>query len=71
MRPNDARYSIKAYAGRKHADPFGSLVLHTWHRTEGSRDIEIAAFRARMRRGEISSIDVIDHEAGTTEQLIA
>jgi hypothetical protein len=67
----DPPYTIKAYAGGKHPGgaPPGAMILHTWHRTEGSRDIEIAAFKARIRRGEISHIEVIDHEAGKTETI--
>ncbi len=42
-----------AYRGRQ-------LVMHTWHTTEASRDIEIAAFNARIERGEITRIEVYD-----------
>lgn len=67
----DPPFTIKAYAGGKHpggAQP-GAMVLHTWHRSEASRDAEIAAFKSRIARGEISHIEVIDHAAGKTETI--
>lgn len=66
----DPPYTIKAYAGGKHpTSPVGIMVLHTWHATEGSRDIEIAVFKERIRKGHISHIEVIDHAAGTTKTI--
>lgn len=48
------RWEIKAYDGAR-------LVLHTWHTTESSRNIEIAAFRARIERGDgVTRIEVYD-----------
>lgn len=54
----DPHYTIKAY---RSPNCGGGLVLVTQHATEMSRDVEIAAFRARMRRGEIGHIEVIAH----------
>lgn len=66
----DPPFTIKAYAGGGHPTaPLGAMILHTWHATEGSRDIEIAAYKARIRRGEISHIEVVDHAAGKTETI--
>ncbi len=48
------RWEIKAYDGYR-------LVMHTWHTTESSRDMEIAAFRARIARGDgVTRIEVFD-----------
>jgi hypothetical protein len=48
------RWEIKAYNGQ-------TLVLHTWHTTESSRDSEIAAFRSRIERGDgVTRIEVYD-----------
>lgn len=47
------RYAIRAFR-----PPGTVLDIETVHATEASAQIEIAAFRARMKRGEISHIDV-------------
>ena len=49
-------YLIRAYAP---ANRGGGLLLVTGHRGEASRDIEIAAYRNRMARGDVSHIEVI------------
>lgn len=49
-------YEIKAYYPLNRG---GHLAIHTWHDGTASRDMEIAAFRERMRRGEIGHIEVI------------
>lgn len=70
-------YEIKGYAGARHAAVrdgrarAGDLLLHTWHIGESSRDMEIAAWRSRMARGEVSHIEVIDKRAKTTETIYA
>ena len=63
-------WSIKAYAGWSHptAHPT-ALVLHTWHTTDVSKDIEVEVFRARMARGEISKIEILDHANAKTETI--
>ena len=63
-------WSIKAYAGGKHPTaPPGVMVLHTWHTTDVSKDIEIEVFQTRMKRGEISRIEILDHANAKTETL--
>lgn len=37
----------------------GGVAIETTHKGEASRDAEIAAFRARMARGEIAYIEVV------------
>jgi hypothetical protein len=56
-------FEIKAYVGRR-------LALHTWHTDRTSCWIEIQAYRERMRRGEISKIEVYDMEKMTVETII-
>lgn len=51
-------YTILAY---RPTNQGGGLLLETVHSTAASRDVEIAALRERMRRGEVGCIDVIDH----------
>lgn len=50
-------YRIRGYAPTNQG---GELLLETVHASEASRDIEIAAWRARIRRGEVSHIEVVD-----------
>jgi hypothetical protein len=52
-------YTIRIYKGR-------SLLVETVHRGEASRDIEIAATMERLRRGEVSHFEVLDHAACMT-----
>jgi hypothetical protein len=65
-------YTIRAFPGGKHPTRPG-LVNHpcmiTTHMTKTSRDIEIAAYRDRMARNEISHIEVLDHDKANTETL--
>jgi len=58
MKPKDADYTIRAFAPPNRG---GELLIETWHRGRASRDIEIATFRERMKRGEVSYIDVTSH----------
>ncbi len=51
--PIDADYLIDAYKA-------GQILIGTWHRGAASRDMEISAFQARMKRGEVDSIVVHD-----------
>lgn len=69
---NKVDYRISGYAGAKHpqAAP-NTLLLSTWHIGQSSRDMEIAAWRARMKRGEVSYITVTDVAAGVTETITA
>ncbi len=58
LRNNKWEYTIRAYRGPNQG---GGLVLETVHVGTASRDMEIAVFRTRMARGEISHIEVISH----------
>jgi hypothetical protein len=51
--PSDADYLIDAYKGQ-------DILIGTWHRGEGSRDVEISVFVERMMRGEVDYIIVQD-----------
>ena len=68
--PKGVPFSIRAYAGGKHPTvrPL-DLVIWTTHGNAASRNIEIAAFRGRMAKGEIAFIEVLDHENATTETV--
>lgn len=58
MRDGKWEYTIRAY---RPPNQGGGLDIETVHVGTASRDIEIAAFRARMARGEIDYIEVITH----------
>lgn len=51
-------YTIRAY---RPTNQGGGLILETTHSGTASRDVEIAVFKTRMSRGEISHIEVIAH----------
>lgn len=59
-------YRIRAYAPPNQG---GGLLLETVHRGEASRDMEISVFRDRMRRGEVSHIEVIDLHKCSVEKI--
>jgi hypothetical protein len=52
-------YRIRAYYPASAQRNPGGLAIETTHIGKPSRDIEISAFRARMKRGEIAYIEVI------------
>jgi hypothetical protein len=61
-------FRTRGFAGSRHPGlvPFGALLLETTHTSEASAAIEIEAWQARMRRGEISRIELIDCRVGGT-----
>ena len=67
MRDGKWEYTIRAYYPPNRG---GGLALETVHVGIHSRDTEIAVFRERMARGELSHIEVISHiEPFGTETL--
>lgn len=58
MRDGKWEYTIRAYAPTNQG---GGLLIETVHVGTSSRDMEIAVFRARMKRDEVSYIEVITH----------
>jgi hypothetical protein len=61
-------YKIRAY---RPPNKGGGLLIETVHRGEHSRDMEIGIFQDRMKRGEISHIEVIDMVNYKTTTLYA
>ncbi len=59
-------YKIRAYYPPNQG---GGLAIETVHRGEASRDLEIEVFKTRMKRREISHIEVIDMIKHTTERI--
>ena len=49
----------------------GELLLHTWHIGESSKDIELAAWKRRMARGEVSRVEVLDLATHHTTTIYA
>ena len=59
-------YEIKAYYPHNQG---GGLAIHTWHIGKGSAQTELEVFADRMRRGEISHVELIDCNRYTTTTL--
>lgn len=49
-------WAVEGYSRSPHGAPV--LILRTTHRGESSKDIEVLAWKERMRRGEISYVKV-------------
>jgi hypothetical protein len=58
MRDGKWEYTIRAYAPTNQG---GHLLIETVHVGTASRDIELSAYRERMRRGDVGHIEVISH----------
>jgi hypothetical protein len=55
-------FTIRGYAGAKHPSaPSRSHILTTTHGSESSAYVEIEAYKSRMRRGEVSHVELIDN----------
>lgn len=64
---HDWDYRIRGY---RPPNQGGGLLLETVHRGEASRDIEIAAWRERIRRGEVDHIEVTNLKTAETQLMI-
>jgi hypothetical protein len=53
MIPKNADYEVKGYRR-------GQLLVHTWHIGESSKDLEVSVWYERYKRGECTSVEVID-----------
>jgi len=67
IRPSDARWTIEMFAPTNQG---GHLLLHTWHRGDASKDIEVQVCRTRQQRGELGRVVVHDHERGESAEVI-
>ena len=65
--PHDADYLLRLFAPVNRG---GHLLLETWHRVEASKDVELAAAKARHARGEIGRIELVDLRKHVTTQVI-
>ena len=59
-------FRITGYAGHKHPNkaPFGTQLMITTHKGESSAAMEIEVWQNRMRRGEVSYVELIDLRPG-------
>lgn len=62
--PSDADYLVRGYS---RAQVY--LLVETLHRSEASMRVEIEAWRARMRRGEVSRIEVVNRNTGHMDTI--
>jgi hypothetical protein len=55
-------FKIRGFAGARHPRhlPYGMLLGETVHQGESSAAIEIEAWQSRIRRGEVSLVELID-----------
>jgi hypothetical protein len=60
MTRNQIKYEVKMYYGKE-------LKLHTWHTTEFSKDIEVAAAKERIKKKQLTHLEVISF--GKTERI--
>jgi len=61
-------FRVRGFASGRHPDqiPFGTLLLETSHTTETSAYVEIEAWKERMKRGEVSRVELVDQRVGGT-----
>jgi len=52
FRPNSAYWEVKGYKGQQ-------LLSHTRHTSKASKDVEVSAWRSRIRKGEASHAEVL------------
>ncbi len=68
-------YHVSGYAGAGHPAvargraAVGDLLVRTWHIGESSKDAEVAAWRSRMSRGEVSKIVIEDFDDRVVETI--
>jgi hypothetical protein len=61
-------YTVRGYASNNYPERpgfrtprLGDLLLETIHSSKSSKDVEVAAWNERMKRGEVAYIEVISH----------
>lgn len=57
--PRDARWLCRAYYPPNEG---GGIAIETWHTTEGSLAAEVGAFESRIKRGDLSHVEIVDRE---------
>lgn len=69
------KWDVRGYAGNQHPHypmvKFGDLLVGTTHKDDVSKDMEVAAWKARMARGEVAYIEVINLWDGGKETIYA
>lgn len=58
----DWDFKVRGFAGGRHPSGVkpGTLLLETTHKGERSAYIEVETWKERMRRGEVSKVELID-----------
>ena len=59
--PIDTTHFVSGYRGKL-------LLVQTWHRGIGSVQTELAAWKARYDRGEVTHVEVVDRMTGKIEK---
>lgn len=61
--PANATHIVRGYGLH------GELLLETWHIGDSSKDMEVAAWRRLMTKGECSRIEIADCKTFRTETI--
>jgi hypothetical protein len=62
MIPRDATHLVRGYNHQ------GKLLVETWHRGDGSKDVEVQVWKSRRdSRGDVGRIEVVDLSTHKTE----
>lgn len=51
--PREATHIVTGY------DAFGRVLVQTWHTSTGSMQIEVSAWRSRLRKGTAAMVEVM------------
>lgn len=65
-------FYVTGFAGHSHPRAARGVPLaKTWHIGSVSKDIEVEAWKARMKCGEVGRVEVLDVKAGKMETIDA
>jgi len=72
MRDRDWKWSVIGFASDNHPHPKvkrGDLLVATKHDTDGSKDVTVLAWKARMERGDVAYVKVTNLKTYQTETI--
>jgi hypothetical protein len=55
-------FNVKGYASARHScGRYGALLMHTWHASAASAEIELSVWQDRMKRGDVAYAELISY----------
>jgi cell wall-associated NlpC family hydrolase len=73
-RGREWKWQVTGYASNRHPKyplvKYGDLLVQTVHQTDSSKDIELEVWRARMWRGEVAYVTVINKWTYESETIV-